>query len=372
MDNINSGEEQPVEEIQSEQTEEQNSFLKAITPVSNYFATPIIVFANAILFFFMVINGTDFLSPEAKDMIDWGANFRPMTINGQLWRLFTSCFLHIGVIHLVLNMYALITIGPILESVTGSVRFLLFYILAGIAGSSTSFLWYESTVSAGASGAIFGMYGFFLVLLQARLVGTENRKNLIASVLIFIAYNLFFGLKGGVDNAAHLGGLASGIVFGGIYFAGTRGGLRNRSIMILQTISVILVLAYVALVYSLLPADLSKYYAKMEEFTKLETEALHVYSLPQNTDKVTYINEVKKGLALWDRAEKIVTEAYTLDVPVKYTIKNDLLKEYVDVRKKSFEVILKALEENSAAYNQEVEFLNKRVAEAAKKLEEFK
>ena len=372
MDNLNTENVDQSEEIGNEKETNPNSFLKLLTPVQDYFATPIIIFANVIMFFLMVINGSDFLSPEAKDMIDWGANFRPMTINGQLWRLFTSCFLHIGVIHLVLNMYALITIGPILEPVMGSVRFILFYILAGIAGSATSFFWYESTVSAGASGAIFGMYGLFLVLLQAKLAGTENRKNLIASVLIFIAYNLFFGLKGGVDNAAHLGGLASGIVLGGIYFVSTKENLKNKFGMILQSISVILIFTYVAVVYSLLPADLSKYYAKMEEFTKIETEALVVYSLPQNTDKVTYVNEVKKGLALWDKAEKIVTEAYTLDVPVKYTIKNDLLKEYVDVRKKSYEVILKALEENSAAYNQEVEFLNKRVAEAAKKLQEFK
>lgn len=372
MDNLNTGAEEPVEEIQSEQEQGQNTFLRLLTPVKDYFATPVIILANVLLFFLMVINGSDFLAPEAKDMIDWGANFRPLTINGGLWRLFTSCFLHIGVIHLVLNMYALITIGPILEPLVGSVRFLLFYLLTGIAGSATSFFWYESTVSAGASGAIFGMYGLFLFLLQAKLVEDANRKNLLVSVLIFIAYNLFFGLKGGVDNAAHLGGLASGLVLGGIYYFMVKSNAGEKLALIFQSIAVVLVMAYVALVYSLLPADLSKYYSEMERITKLETEALYVYSLPQNTNRDVYIAEVKKALGIWDQVEKIVADAYSLDVPEKYKRKNDLLKEYFELRKKSFEVILKALEENSAAYNQEVEILNAKVLEATKKLEEYK
>jgi rhomboid protease GluP len=103
-------------------------------------------------------------------LIAWGANYGPDTItNGQWWRLLTSMFLHIGIVHLAFNMIVLLQIGPFVERLVGNVGFLIVYFVSGFAGNVTSLVWNPYTVSAGASGAIFGLYGLLLgFLLMSR------------------------------------------------------------------------------------------------------------------------------------------------------------------------------------------------------------
>ncbi|GAJ11239.1 unnamed protein product, partial [marine sediment metagenome] len=100
------------------------------------------------------------------------------------------------------NMVGLFFIGLILEPVMGSGKFLLVYTVAGICASLTSVWWHENTVSVGASGAIFGMYGFFLATLLLKVFPPDFGKAFLASTLVFIGYNLAMGLTGGIDNAA--------------------------------------------------------------------------------------------------------------------------------------------------------------------------
>ncbi|MCH5686962.1 rhomboid family intramembrane serine protease [Niabella sp. W65] len=144
----------------------------------------------------MVANGVHFLNPEGETLVRWGANFKPATLDGQWWRLLTNCFIHIGILHLLLNMYALMYIGSLLEPYLGKARFLTSYLLTGIAASITSLWWHDLTISAGASGAIFGMYGLFLAMLTTDLIEKEARKPLLTSIGIFVGYNLLYGLKG--------------------------------------------------------------------------------------------------------------------------------------------------------------------------------
>ena len=123
--------------------------------------------------------------------------------------MITNCFLHIGILHLAFKMYALIFIGVLLEPYLGKLRFAVAYLLTGVFASVASLYWHDHTVSAGASGAIFGMYGVFLAMLTTNLIPKSVRKGLLASIGLFVAYNLLYGLKGwGIDaNAAHIGGL---------------------------------------------------------------------------------------------------------------------------------------------------------------------
>ncbi len=107
-------------------------------PAEGYFFTPIIINANILVFILMVISGVHVLLPDNESLINWGANFRPITLEGQWWRLLTSCFIHIGVIHLLMNLYALIYIGLLLEPLLGKTRFFSAYILSGIGGSAAS------------------------------------------------------------------------------------------------------------------------------------------------------------------------------------------------------------------------------------------
>ncbi len=121
----------------------------------------------------MILTGVDIMVPDTESLIAWGANFRPITLAGEWWRLLTSCFLHIGIIHLLMNLYALMYIGIQLEPHLGKTRFLAAYLLTGIAGSANSLYWHEFTVSAGASGAIFGMYG----RISSHAHDKSHRKN---------------------------------------------------------------------------------------------------------------------------------------------------------------------------------------------------
>ncbi len=194
-----------------------SDLLALFKPSGQYFVTPMILNINLLIYLIMIAFGADLMSPDGDTLLQWGANYRPAVEAGEYWRLFTCCFIHIGVLHLLLNMYALIYVGILIEPILGKTRYILAYVLTGIAGSMTSIGWHPLTISAGASGAIFGMYGVFLALLFSSVVEKATRRPLLISMIIFIVYNLMNGLKAQVDNAAHIGGLLCGILIGFIY-----------------------------------------------------------------------------------------------------------------------------------------------------------
>ena len=186
-------------------------FLK---PKPEFYATPIIIYVNLAVFLLMVFAGLGFFNFEAKDLVQWGANYGPYTTKGQWWRLLTSTFVHAGLMHLLLNMYALLFVGLFLEPVLGKNRFVICYFVTGLIASLTSLKIHPQVVSIGASGAIFGMYGIFLAFLISKIFPATMQKAFLTSTLIFVGYNLIIGISGGVDNAAHIGGLISGFVIG--------------------------------------------------------------------------------------------------------------------------------------------------------------
>ena len=157
------------------------------------------------------------IAPSIDTLLKWGANHGPLTGNGEYWRLFTCMFLHIGILHIVMNMWALLSFGPLVEQSFGRVRYAVLYLLAGLGGSCVSMLWNPMLVSAGASGAIFGLFGAMLALTH--VYKNPERKEEMArrqkSILTLIVYNIGFGMiKSNIDNGAHLGGLAIGLLSG--------------------------------------------------------------------------------------------------------------------------------------------------------------
>ncbi len=197
---------------------EVKEFIDFLKPKDGYFITPIIIYLNILIFMIMVFAGLGFISFKGQDLLAWGANYRPSTTNGEWWRLLTSTFLHGGLMHLVANMYGLLFVGIFLEPLLGKTKYLTAYLLTGILASCASLWWYDATVSVGASGAIFGLYGLFLALLLTKIFPPDFGKAFLTSTLIFIGYNLLMGLTGGIDNAAHIGGLLSGFVVGLILY----------------------------------------------------------------------------------------------------------------------------------------------------------
>lgn len=146
---------------------------------------------------------------------DAGANFGPAIRQGEYWRLVTSMFLHGGLIHLALNGWALFQLGALLEMLMGSSRMLLIYFATGIAGSLASAMFTQQK-SVGASGAIFGLLGALIAfLLRRRGALTPQGKSILMQLVGWAAINVFFGFSTpGIDNSAHLGGGAAGLLLG--------------------------------------------------------------------------------------------------------------------------------------------------------------
>jgi rhomboid protease GluP len=205
-------------EQRSVQSVEHQAFSEALERTGiRVLVTPVLLAACALLFVVMALSGVPVLDPAGPELIPWGSNFGPRTLGGEPWRLFTSMFLHFGLIHLALNFWVLLTLGPLTERLLGNLRFLMLYVVAGLCGSMASLLWNPDVNSAGASGAIFGVIGALLaVMLNPRSrVPASIAKAHRNSALAFIAYNVMIGLShAGIDNAAHLGGLAGGFVMG--------------------------------------------------------------------------------------------------------------------------------------------------------------
>ena len=136
------------------------------------------------------------------------ANGAPAGVaNGEWWRLMSAAFLHYGFIHLGLNMLALYWFGPLLERLVGSLRFLLLYLAAGLAGSAGALWLSPNDITVGASGAIFGILGALLVLEQRRMISSGGQ------ILVLIVLNLLLSATlPGISIGGHLGGLVAGIV----------------------------------------------------------------------------------------------------------------------------------------------------------------
>lgn len=182
--------------------------------------TNLIIAANVIVFVVLGLLGAGWI--QVGDMmpyIRFGANRADVTTDGEWWRLLASMFLHFGLLHLVLNMWALFQAGHFAEKLFGRVPFAVAYFGSGLAGSFASLLWRRDQLiwSAGASGAIFGIYGGLLgyLLRQRQALPKAVFRTLFKSAAAFVGFNLVFGfVYPGIDNAAHLGGFFGGVLLG--------------------------------------------------------------------------------------------------------------------------------------------------------------
>jgi rhomboid protease GluP len=209
-----------------------------------------IVGINIVLYAWQVLTGVNALTPAVSDMVAWGANVAPLTLGGEAWRLFTSMFLHIGLLHLALNMYMLVAFGAIAERSFGPVRFTLIYLMSGLLGSLASARWNAMTlttaltsgvqpqlsIAAGASGALMGICGAYLsywLLARARhLDGAQESITMRGPLAQTVAINLGMGfLLPGIDNACHIGGLLGGALLGAAFaLIGSHQSMARRAL----------------------------------------------------------------------------------------------------------------------------------------------
>lgn len=181
--------------------------------------TTALIIINAAVFLILSVSGN---TEDMYFMLEHGAVYEPFVVQGhEFYRLFTSMFLHFGIDHLLNNMVLLGALGWNLEMEIGKVRFLAVYLVSGIGGNIFS-LYYgvrtqEYAVSAGASGAVFGLMGALLYVV----IANKGRLGRLSGrgMMFMVALSLYFGItSSGVDNLAHMGGLVCGFVLAFILY----------------------------------------------------------------------------------------------------------------------------------------------------------
>ena len=175
----------------------------------NNIVTMSIIAINIILYIITAIMSKNILDINAYVLLYMGGNYGALVSHGQVWRLLTCAFLHGGIIHIFCNMYALYALGPQVEILFGRVKYIIIYLLSAIGGSLLSYKFSPSSLSIGASGAIFGLFGAMVVFV----LKYKDRipKKVLNNLFGVIILNLLIGFNlQGIDNFAHIGGLLVG------------------------------------------------------------------------------------------------------------------------------------------------------------------
>jgi rhomboid protease GluP len=187
-------------------------------------ATSALVAANIALYavsWYMSQNATSaagespslFSGIDGRVLLRLGAKFGPLIFQGEWWRLVTAMFLHGGLLHIGFNMWCLVDLGPEAESLFSVQKFIVLYLVTGVFGFIVSLFWSPFGLSIGASGAIVGLIGILIgASYHHGQLGKAYRTELWKWVIYIVALMLIPGL--GIDNAAHFGGLAAGLVLG--------------------------------------------------------------------------------------------------------------------------------------------------------------
>ena len=224
---------------ESESLKAEDVFTKK-KPVVTY----AIIAINVILFILMYIFGNG--STDAQTLVDFGANYAPLIQSGEYYRLITSAFLHIGLMHLLVNCYALYVIGPQVESFFGKTKYIVIYVLSAVFGNLLSML-FTDVISAGASGAIFGLLGSILYFGYHYRVYLEGV--LKSQIIPLIVLNLALGfISSGIDNAAHIGGLIGGVLVSmavGVKYKSTNSQKTNGIIMTIILAAFLVYMAFI-------------------------------------------------------------------------------------------------------------------------------
>lgn len=253
-------------------------------------ATYVLIGVNVLVFILMTLAGG---SKNVQVLLDFGASYGPFFRTGEYWRLVMPMFLHIGLAHLATNMCGLLLFGYFLEPLYGYGRFSLLYVLSGMAGALLS-MEASSHIAAGASGAIFGIAGAMLItgLLHPEAVPRRWKNVFGIGILLVIVINLGFGhFSKHIDNLAHLGGLAAGIVFALIIppvrlRAGAASWIQNpvQPVLIIPVLVVVIAMA-----------ETASHYMKSGEVT----------SLIEASSRMVAVHQPDRALALLQRAQRI-------------------------------------------------------------------
>jgi rhomboid protease GluP len=181
--------------------------------------TTTLVGMNVAVYVVMVLTGVAPVAPTIPQLLKWGANWGPLSLGAEPWRMLASNYVHGGIIHIALNMWCLWNLGYLAERIFDPWTYVLTYTFCGLAGSLASLWRHPMDVGVGASGAIFGLAGALIAALYLGHLPISKQaiQGTLRSLLMFAGYNLFFGAAVSViDNSAHIGGLLAGLAVGAV------------------------------------------------------------------------------------------------------------------------------------------------------------
>ncbi len=354
---------------QTKQAEEVNKVMKLSG--SNLYATYGIIAINVLVFILMVINGAGIMEVNNNEVyIRWGSNYSPLTLSGDWWRLITCVFIHFGIIHLVMNSYALYMAGVYLEPMLGKTKYITAYLAMGVFASLASLWWHSEGVnSAGASGAIFGLYGVFLALLFTNLIPKQMRTSLLQSIGVFVVFNLIYGAKAGVDNAAHIGGLLSGLIIGFIFYPllkkedkGTKSNLALLAIIAVAILSAWMYLnspgnkigperreAELNYLKETKFPDGEKFYEKYKEFAQSDEKIVKMFNDGINSYKDWLTVNEENINPEFERATSAVAAMKSYNVSPSAKEEINLLEQLLNARKEQVSIIRQLAQEDNPA-----------------------
>jgi rhomboid protease GluP len=338
---------------------------------------PVLLAVNVAVYILVGAGGAGWMEASGKALIGWGSNFGPLTADGQWWRLITAMFLHGGLVHLAVNMITLADLGSFCERAYGRTRFALLYFLSGVLGSAASVWWNPSVNSVGASGALFGVIGAMLVFMLDKRNGVPpgEMKAHVASLGIFIVYGLVNGFASkGIDNAAHLGGLAGGLLLGWALMPSRSGAAREMAGL------AVLAVAVGALAWNT-PNTRAAYEAENRfmqdiEWLKVEEDRLNGETRrlfararePGATDAELRPGAMKLSTE-WGAAHARFS-AYKVDPPSKFHELHLSMLTFLDLRKRAMDELVRATESprNSKAHMEQYARLMKEANAAVEKM----
>lgn len=345
------------------------------TRTPRVWVTPAVVVLNVLVFVAMVAKGVSVMNPSIDHLLHWGANYAPRTAAGQWWRLLTNTFVHVGLIHIAMNMIGLWQIGGLVERLLGHRAFLLVYLVSGVCGSLASMWWNPHVVSAGASGAVFGIFGVLgaYLIRHRQSFPAPIRSQLQNNVLFFVGLNVVFGLQQTrIDMAAHLGGLVAGflatlLVSRPLLTEPSRASLWREIAVAVMTAA----LVAAAVLFFPRPADV---HAEMGRFQDVERQAIDTYNRALERRQSNEISDQQlvrildtEVLPPWDDYRERLRALK--HVPAEYAKRMENLELYMDLRGRGWSALSQALRTNDDAKAEEARQLQ-RQAEAQLKAEQ--
>jgi rhomboid protease GluP len=350
------------------------------TTTAPVFVTWLLIAVNLVVFGFMLAQEHTIGVPSRHTLLAFGANFGPLTTHGEWWRLASCIFVHIGLMHLVVNMWVLSDIGPLMERLLGPIGFLILYLFSGLAGSAASLAWNPFVTGAGASGAIFGLFGALLGIMffSRGSIPTAAVRDLRTSGLLFLAFNFLGGLfESWIDHAAHLGGAVVGLL-GGLILAGrspaAKAGRRVRDLVLLGV-----AIAGVALLIAVLPRtnpDLYQRELAMDEFQDMEKKCVEEYDSVLSRLRKSELTEEQAADLIRDEV-RAPWQAFRArigrreDVPPRQISRKTwpLFLDYLETRQEFWELFEKALRTDDP---RQVEAARKKAHQVEQILEKLK